>query len=69
MCTLLFLASMIATDVTGFLLPAPKLLPSHLFGIISLALLALALLGALRVPLRRRVALDLRGRAWGSRSI
>lgn len=45
MCTLLFLASMIATDITGFLLPAPKFpLPSHLFGIISLAVLALALL-------------------------
>ena len=44
LCTLLFLASMIATDVTGFFLPAPKLMPSHLFGIISLAVLALALL-------------------------
>ena len=44
MCTLLFLASMIATDVTGFLLPAPKFLPSHLFGIISLVFLALVLL-------------------------
>jgi hypothetical protein len=43
-CTLLFLAAMIATDVTGFLLPAPKLLPSHIFGVISLAFLALALL-------------------------
>jgi hypothetical protein len=44
-CTLLFLASMIATDVTGFLLPAPKFpLPSHLFGIISLVFLALVLL-------------------------
>ena len=44
MCTLLFLASMIATDITGFFLPAVKLMPSHLFGIISLALLALVLL-------------------------
>jgi hypothetical protein len=44
MCTLLFLVTMIATDVTGFLLPAPKFLPSHLFGIISLAFLALVLL-------------------------
>jgi hypothetical protein len=42
--TLLFLVTMIATDVTGFLLPAPKLLPSHITGIISLALIALALL-------------------------
>src|ERR1043165_3835587 len=44
MCTLLFLVTMIATDVTGFLLPAPKFLPSHLFGIISLVFLALVLL-------------------------
>ena len=42
--TLVFLVTMIATDVTGFLLPAPKLLPSHITGIISLALIALALL-------------------------
>lgn len=42
--TLTFLVTMIATDVTGFFLPAPKLMPSHLFGIISLVLLALALL-------------------------
>lgn len=41
--TLAFLASMIATDVTGFLLPAPKLLPSHIFGILSLVAIALAL--------------------------
>ena len=45
MCTLLFLVTMIATDVTGFLLPAPKFpLPSHITGIISLVFLALALL-------------------------
>ena len=43
--TLTFLVTMIATDVTGFLLPAPKFpLPSHIFGIISLVFLALALL-------------------------
>jgi hypothetical protein len=42
--TLVFLVTMIATDVTGFLLPAPKLLPSHITGIISLALVVLALL-------------------------
>jgi hypothetical protein len=42
-CTLAFLVSMILTDVTGFLLPAPKLLPSHIFGILSLALIAAAL--------------------------
>ena len=45
MCTLLFLVTMIATDVTGFLLPAPKFpLPSHITGIISLVFLALVLL-------------------------
>ena len=45
MCTLLFLVTMIATDVTGFLLPAPKFpLPSHVTGIISLVFLALVLL-------------------------
>jgi len=41
---LMFLVTMIATDVTGFLLPAPKLLPSHIFGVISLVFLALAVL-------------------------
>ena len=41
--TLVFLVTMIATDVTGFLLPAPKLLPSHITGIISLAFIAFAL--------------------------
>ena len=41
--TLTFLVTMIATDVTGFLLPAPKFLPSHITGIISLVFLALAL--------------------------
>jgi hypothetical protein len=46
--TLVFLVTMIATDVTGFLLPAPKLLPSHITGIISLALIALALLAHYR---------------------
>ena len=43
--TLTFLVTMIATDVTGSLLPAPKFpLPSHITGIISLVFLALALL-------------------------
>jgi hypothetical protein len=44
-CTLAFLITMIATDVTGFLLPAPKFpLPSHITGILSLAVIAIALL-------------------------
>ena len=42
--TIGFLVTMIATDVTGFLFPFGKLLPSHITGIISLALIALALL-------------------------
>src|ERR1043165_8348756 len=41
--TLAFLVTMIATDVTGFFLPASKLLPSHMTGILSLALIAAAL--------------------------
>ena len=43
LCTLAFLVTMIATDVTGFFLPATKLLPSHITGIISLVFIALAL--------------------------
>ncbi len=40
----LFLATTIATSVSGFLLPADRFLPSHAFGIISLVVLGLALL-------------------------
>jgi hypothetical protein len=43
MWTLIFLVTMILTDVTGFFLPAPKLLPSHIVGIISLVLMAIAI--------------------------
>ena len=43
--TILFLLTMIATDVTGFMFPFSKLLPSHYTGILSLVLIALALLG------------------------
>jgi hypothetical protein len=42
--TAAFLVTMIATDVTGFMFPFDKLLPSHITGIISLALMAVALL-------------------------
>jgi hypothetical protein len=42
--TIVFLITMIATDVTGFGFPFTKLLPSHDVGILSLVLLALALL-------------------------
>ena len=37
-----FLASTILTSVTGFFLPAHKLLPSHILGILSLIALAVA---------------------------
>src|SRR6266699_2806625 len=43
--TLTFFVTMIATDVTGFMFPFTALLPSHKVGIVSLVLLALALLG------------------------
>ena len=45
MWTLTFLITMAATDVTGFLFPFTVLLPSHKVAILSLVLLALALLG------------------------
>lgn len=40
--THLFLATTIATSATGFLFPFQKLLPSHIVGIISLIILAVA---------------------------
>jgi hypothetical protein len=42
--TALFLATTILTSVTGFLFPFTKLLPSHVVGILSLLLLAVAVL-------------------------
>src|SRR5262245_24697773 len=42
--TALFLATTVLTSVTGFLFPFTKLLPSHVVGIISLDVLAVALL-------------------------
>jgi hypothetical protein len=42
--TLIFLATTVLTSATGFLFPFNKLLPSHVVGIISLAVLAIALL-------------------------
>jgi hypothetical protein len=44
MWTLVFLVTMSATDVTGFFLPATRILPSHITGMISLVFIALALL-------------------------
>jgi len=40
-----FLATTIATSVTGFLFPFERLLPSHVFGIVSLVVLGLATYG------------------------
>jgi hypothetical protein len=40
--TAIFLATTILTSATGFLFPFTKLLPSHIVGIISLVLLAIA---------------------------
>ncbi|WP_371422327.1 hypothetical protein [Tardiphaga sp.] len=42
--TALFLLTTILTSVTGFFFPVEKLLPSHVVGIISLVLLAIACL-------------------------
>ena len=41
--TSVFLTTTILTSVTGFFLPAKMLMPSHIVGIISLVLLAVAL--------------------------
>ena len=41
--TALFLATTVATSVTGFLFPFHHLLPSHIVGIISLVVLAVAI--------------------------
>jgi hypothetical protein len=43
--TALFLASTVATSVTGFFFPFDRFLPSHWVGVLSLILLAAALLG------------------------
>src|SRR5438132_1642050 len=40
--TALFLATTILTSATGFLFPFTQLLPSHMIGIVSLVLLAIA---------------------------
>lgn len=41
--TALFLATTVLTSVTGFMFPFEKVLPSHVFGVVSLALLAVTL--------------------------
>ena len=50
--TALFLATTVATSVTGFGFPFDHLLPSHKVGIISLALLAIAILARYAFHLR-----------------
>jgi hypothetical protein len=42
--TAVFLASTVLTSVTGFFFPAPKVLPSHVVGALSLVILAVAIL-------------------------
>ncbi len=42
--TMVFLITTVATSATGFLLPAPHFLPSHAIGILSLIVLAIAIL-------------------------
>ena len=44
-----FLATTILTSATGFVLPADKILPSHVVGVLSLAILA-SLSAAARAP-------------------
>ncbi|HTQ01521.1 MAG TPA: hypothetical protein VMN56_19550 [Casimicrobiaceae bacterium] len=46
--TSLFLATTILTDVTGYFFPRDRILPSHIVGAISLAILAIALLALYR---------------------
>ncbi|HYW38335.1 MAG TPA: hypothetical protein VE957_09500 [Terriglobales bacterium] len=53
--TAIFLATTVLTSLTGFLFPVEHLLPSHVIGIISLVVLAVAILA--------RYALHLAG-AW-----
>jgi hypothetical protein len=40
---LVFLVTAVATDITGFMFPFDKVLPSHILGVISLVVLALAI--------------------------
>jgi hypothetical protein len=43
--TALFLLTTVLTSVTGFFFPFAQFLPSHIVGVISLIVLALALIG------------------------
>ncbi len=46
--TAVFLVATVATSVTGFLFPVQHLMPSHVLGIISLAVLIPAILAHIR---------------------
>jgi len=41
----LFIATAVITSVTGFLFPVDRILPSHIFGVVSLIALVAAMLG------------------------
>jgi uncharacterized membrane protein SirB2 len=51
--TAIFLATTILTSLTGFLFPVEHLLPSHVFGILSLVVLAVAILARYAFHLAR----------------
>jgi hypothetical protein len=52
--TALFLATTVLTSATGFLLPAHKFMPSHAIGLLSLLVLAMAILGRYRFHMNGR---------------
>ena len=60
--TALFLVTTVLTSVTGFFFPAAQVLPSHIFGVVSLVVLGGHDPGALRQAAGGILALDLRGR-------
>jgi hypothetical protein len=49
--TALFLSTTVATSVTGFLFPVHQFMPSHVLGILSLIVLAVAILARYRFGL------------------
>ena len=59
--TAIFLGATILTSATGFLFPTDKVLPSHIVGVVSLAVLCDSSRGILWQPSRAIVALDLCG--------
>ena len=52
--TAVFLATTVLTSVTGFLFPFERVLPSHVFGVLSLAILTVTLLALYRFSLAGR---------------